>query len=112
MNDKIKLIVRQIIDWLAAGDFENIVRCTKGIRMSGTEIESAVQDYGRTVSIPPESAFNLMDVVEVKGGKSPQFSVRMPLWTLEEGRSDLSIDLTIKMAGGKTEVELDDIHVL
>jgi hypothetical protein len=53
-----------------------------------------------------------MDVVEVRGAKLPQFSICMPLWTQEEGRSDLTLELTVKVLNKIMEVELDDIHVL
>ena len=112
MNGKIKLVVRQVLSWLAADDFAKIAELTNGVRMSRDEIEIAIRDYGRTVCVPPEHAFNLMDLVEVRGANIPQFSVRMPLWTQEEGRSDLTVELTIKVSNENTEVELDDIHVL
>ena len=112
MNEKIKLIVKQILSWLAVGDFAKLVELTKGIRMSGDEIKMAIQDYGKTLCVPPEDAFGLMDVVEIRNASIPQFSARMPLWTKEEGRSDLTLELTIKMPNKKAEVELDDIHVL
>ncbi len=40
-----------------------------------------------------------------------QWAVAMPLWTKEEGRSDLRIELTI-MDANPVVVEIDDIHVL
>jgi hypothetical protein len=36
----------------------------------------------------------------------------MPLWTKEEGRSDLTLELTVTMGANDTQIELDDIHVL
>jgi hypothetical protein len=36
----------------------------------------------------------------------------MPLWTREEGRSDLSIAITVIADGEGFRIELDDIHVL
>ena len=112
MNREIKLIVNRILSWLAEGDFAKLVELTKGIRMSRDDIETAIRDYGKTLCVPPEDAFGLMDVVEIRDASIPQFSVRMPLWTQEEGRSDLTLELTIRILNENTEVELDDIHVL
>jgi hypothetical protein len=112
MKEKIKRIVRQILSWLAMGDFAKLVELTKGVRMSDDEITTAIRDYAKTLCIPPEHAFDLMDVVTVRNAAIPQFSVRIPLWTKEEGRSDLTLELTIKMPDKSIEVELDDIHVL
>jgi len=36
----------------------------------------------------------------------------MSLWTAEEGRSDLSLELTITESGNGYLIEVDDIHVL
>lgn len=36
----------------------------------------------------------------------------MPLWTIEEGRSDLSLELTLVENDKTISIELDDIHVL
>ena len=36
----------------------------------------------------------------------------MPLWTKEEGRSDLSIEVTVIKETSGFKIELDDIHVL
>ena len=36
----------------------------------------------------------------------------VPLWTREEGMSDLSMEATITEASGEVKVVIDDIHVL
>jgi hypothetical protein len=53
-----------------------------------------------------------MEVAAVREVKPPRWSIIMPLWTAEEGRSDLSLELTLVENGETTNVELDDIHVL
>jgi hypothetical protein len=52
------------------------------------------------------------DIVQVEGVSPPRYSVRYDLWTKEEGRSDLSIELTIQFEHYGLQVELDNIHVL
>jgi hypothetical protein len=51
-----------------------------------------------------------MDVIEIEGGN--KWSVVMPLWSEEEGRSDLSIELTIIKYGNNFVFEIDDLHIL
>jgi hypothetical protein len=51
-----------------------------------------------------------MEVVEVKGGN--RWFVVMPLWSQEEGRSDLSIELTVMKHGDSFVFEIDNLHVL
>ncbi|MGC3989089.1 MAG: hypothetical protein QM796_05275 [Chthoniobacteraceae bacterium] len=112
MNEKIQQIVRHIIALIVSGDFLAIVELTRGIRISSEEISRTLSDYGRTIVMPPENAFEQLNVVEVKGACPRQFSVYMPLWTQQEGRSDLTMELTVKASENGMEVELDDIHVL
>ena len=85
---------------------------SKGQRLSAQDMAQAISDYGRRLVVPPDDAFKLMDVVEVRNVKPPQWSVNMPLWTQEEGRSDLSIGVTLISYEEGFKIELDDIHVL
>jgi hypothetical protein len=84
---------------------------TQGHRLSAQEMRNAISGYGRKLVSPPDEAFELMDVVQVQGAHPPQWSVRMPLWTREEGRSDLSIEVTVVGGAEPFRMELDDIHV-
>ena len=108
-------VVWEIVALLAKGEYVSIERRTGGIRLSAEEIGAAVAEYpGRFIVPPPEAR---MDVVEVEVGVSvsPAWSVWLPLWTAEEGRSDLTLELTIRAeaeAHGGYAVELDDLHVL
>ncbi len=104
--------VRRIVEALAAKDYSQAATITNGIRLPEDQIRGAIEDYGRTLVMPPDDAFDDMDVVQVTGATPSQWSVRMSLWTEEEGRSDLSIELTLKESGGDFVVELDDLHVL
>jgi hypothetical protein len=53
-----------------------------------------------------------LDIVRIAGSVPPAWSVRANLWTKEEGRSDLTLELTIRQVENSYEVELDDLHVL
>lgn len=61
--------------------------------------------------MPPDGSYRLMSVVRVRGAEPPKWSVAMPLWTENEGRSDLSIELTLIQQGDGFRIEVDDIHV-
>jgi hypothetical protein len=112
MTKNLTTPVRQIVALLVTKDYDQIVRLTGGQRLDAAAIESAIRDYGRTIVLPPDTAIHNLDVVCVQNAHPPRWSVRMPLWTAEEGRSDLSVELTIIEDGGGYVVELDDIHVL
>ncbi len=64
--------------------------------------------------MPSEASLQKLDVVEVKGAVPRRWGVRVDLWTAEEGRSDLTLELTLVEGdgGGEPAVEIDDLHVL
>jgi hypothetical protein len=102
---------REIVDRLAEGDYERAIkRCDKS-RLTKDDLRTVILDYRRTVVSPPTDAYEL-DAVEVKGAAVPTWSVSAPLWTAEEGRSDLTLELTISLGTGAPYIELDDLHVL
>ena len=112
MPNRFEQPVREVLTLLAEKRYSELERFTHGVRLKAADISNAVADYGRTIIAPPIDAFRLMDVVEVKAAVPPRWSITMPIWTKEEGRSDLSVELTVIDDHGVFRVELDDIHVL
>jgi hypothetical protein len=103
---------REIIDLLAGGAYAGAVsRCTSS-RLSAADLEGVIRDYGRRLVPPPPSAYDAIDVVRIEQRAVPTWSVRMPMWTSEEGRSDLTLELTVALPGPRASVELDDLRVL
>jgi hypothetical protein len=112
MNEKLKEQVSQIVSLLVAGKYADLEQQTLGVRLTANEIAIAIVDYGRTLVLPPQDGFTLMNIVEVKNAQPKRWSIAMPLWTKEEGRSDLTVDMTIIERENGFSIELDDIHVL
>jgi hypothetical protein len=112
MNEHLRRPVRDVIELLTAGRFKDIEILTNGSRLNAMDIAKAITDYGRQLVMPPEDGYELMDVVEVRDSAPPRWSIRIPLWTREEGRSDLSLELTVSQRSNGFDVELDDIRVL
>jgi hypothetical protein len=105
--------VRSIVGMLVARDYAGIERETEGQRLTAAELENGVAEYGRTLVMPPEHAFQKIDVVQVTAPGPRRWSIRFDLWSAEEGRSDLSLEMTIiERADGTLMVEVDDLHVL
>ena len=106
-------VVRNVIALLAAKKYVELQRLSGGVRLLSVQIESAVRNYGRTVVPLPNDALSLIDYVAVKNSHPSAWSVYVPLFTQEEGRSDLSIDLTlIESESGSFSIELNDLRVL
>jgi hypothetical protein len=112
MSEQLKEPVRQVIALLVAGKYAELETLTQGIRLKAKEVATTVADYGRKLIPPPDDGFRLMNVVEVKNARPRQWSIAMPLWTQEEGRSDLTVELTLIERQNGFAIELDDLHVL
>lgn len=105
--------VIEVVVWrMADGDWDGLVQDGYAPRNnSGAELSYWVQQYpGRLVPLPPE-AWDESDHgrVEIEDGR---WWVVVPLWTQGEGRSDLSLEATIRERPGQISVEIDNIHVL
>jgi hypothetical protein len=109
--DLLRSATREIVDRLAERDYESAIkRCVKS-RLTHDDLHTVIHDYGRTVVSPPTDAYNKLDAVEVEGAAVPTWSISAPLWTAEEGRSDLTLELTISLGTGAPKIELDDLLV-
>ena len=108
----IEVAVRVVVDLLVRGEYETIERMTEGARMSASEIGEAVSEYGRTL-VPPDPAWwPLVEITPVAVERA-KFHVAAPLWTLEEGRSDLTLELWLtEFAPELYRATLLDMHAL
>jgi len=105
-------VVRSLVGMLVAGEWLELGRLILGSRLSIDDIRVAVADYGRTLTMPPRETFDRLDVVEVAGAPQRTLNVRVPLWTIEEGRSDLELVLTItEIADGLWHAQVDSVLV-
>lgn len=113
MMPDLRWVVEEIVTRLVAKDYGQLETLTKGQRLPAEEMASAIEEYGKTLVMPPAEAFDDLDVVEVKGSKLRTFGIRFPLWTSEEGRSDLTLELTVSGdADANPTIQIDDLHVL
>lgn len=90
----IKAIVQVVVDLLVRGEFALLEAMTRGRRLSAAQMATAIKNYGRTLVYPPENSWELLDIVPITNSDPASYSVRMPLFTKEEGRSDLIVSLT------------------
>lgn len=109
---EIERTVQRIVSLLVAMDYQAIERLTRGQRLSAQGIREAIEEYGRRLVMPPPEKLQDLDVIEVENVVPRQWSVRVDLWTQEEGRSDLSLELTLMEADEDFDVEIDNIHVM
>jgi hypothetical protein len=85
------------VEALVAGHFDQLERDGGSGRLSSHELKKALKAYGRTVITIPDEAFDFVDIYPIQGQKST-WAVDVPLWTAEEGRSDVTLSLTVSEA--------------
>ena len=105
--------VHPLIEMLVAEDYEGVEGASRGHRMTAEQLRQAVVEYGRELRMPPESVFDNLDVIEIEGATPRAWSALIDLWTVEEGRSDLTLELGLTDTGGELyDIEVDNLHVL
>ncbi|MDZ7813652.1 MAG: hypothetical protein U5L74_11245 [Ideonella sp.] len=113
MDAHIRAAVEDIYGYLARGEYDALARKTGGVRLGAAEIERAVRDYRFTIAAWPHAGDLPIDVVEVNDASPRAWSVQATAYTLEEGRSDLTLEMTlVEIEAGQVSVELDNLHVL
>jgi hypothetical protein len=104
--DDVWLGVVGVVRDLAQGRFdslgERIGRCTP------QDLARVVSEYGRTLVELPAAARDVASAFAVSDGT---LAIDVPLWTAEDGRSDLELRLSATRIGGRWTLTIDDILV-
>ncbi len=109
--DSLAAGVRAVIGLLVECRYADLARLAQG-RMSAPDIARAIEDYGKTVTACPEPIEELLDLIELHHTARPTWSVVVPVFTQEGGRSDLSLELTVtETSSGRYDVMLDNCRV-
>ena len=105
--------LKRLMQLLVNADFESVQRLSGGARLSANMIREAISEYGHKLVMPPERAYSNIDAIEVTDSTPRRWSVTFPLWSADEGRSDLALECTLTESGyDMLDVEIDGIHVL
>ena len=104
-------LIRQLVEDIVEGNFSSIELNGWIGRLTREEIVGAINEYGRTLVSVPDKMLEDAEVYRSDHDQR-QFAVDVPLWTREEGRSDLTLSLTVFDSNGEVSVSIDDLHVL
>lgn len=113
--EKIEPILRSIMGLLAAKDYEGLFAKYPKSLGAADGLREAVDEYGRTIVLPPfEAGYSrVINSFPVHGaGEIPTWKVDAPVWTAEEGRSDLTLKLEVVFGPEEPEVVVRDLRVL
>ena len=53
--------LKRVVTLLVQRDYSGLERLTNGVRLTATEIEEGVVEYGRTLVFPPSHAFRVLE---------------------------------------------------
>lgn len=111
----------QVVDRVAAGDFEALKASGADpypdsdlglwIREYGRPSESTEQGGATLISLPDE-AWEYAEVIYEDPGPPRRWGVVIDLWTVEEGRSDLSMEADVVETSTGLRVLILNIHVM
>jgi hypothetical protein len=102
------------VELLVQRKYEALEKLSLGVRLTAEQIAIAVEEYGKTLILPPTNSYDTADVISIENVVIPEYSVRFRLFTLEEGQSDLEIQLTMidqPTQNFPMRIELDNILV-
>lgn len=112
-GDSVARCVRDVVHMLVRGAYAELEERTGARRLRARDIEAGIAEYGRTLAMPPETAYDDLYVIPVRGTKPQAYFVAFRLYTREEGHSDLEIQLTLseREDGEEMDVQIDGILV-
>lgn len=95
-GEKIRAAVQIVLGMLAQKQYQALANLTApgADHLQAEDIKRTMESYPGTVRMPDENELKF-DVVEVEGVWPRQFSVDAPVFTVEEGRSDLTARMTV-----------------
>jgi len=100
-----------IVDALVRGKFDALDADGRSGRVGAAGLRRAVGEYGRTLVELPRDAYELAEAGPLTT-RSGEWWIVVPLWTAEEGRSDLSLELSAIPTREGHRFEVLDLHVL
>ena len=112
INEILIPAVRDVVERLVRREFTLLEADGRCGRLTAEGLARAIDEYGRTLIEIPDRGWELADSYEIEG-RQGAWGIDLPLWTQEEGRSDLTLSLSVSRTNeDEVAVEIDDLHVL
>ncbi len=97
-------------DGFRAPIFDLLDQDGRSVSVGAEGLRRSITDYRRTLVSLPDEAFD-----RVEGGRVTarprEWWIVVPIWTAEEGRSDLSLELVALPIQDGHRLEVTDLHV-
>jgi hypothetical protein len=94
MNDQTKETIRFIVNALSVGDMRSLMhQKLLGMDEADGTLE-VIRQYNKHIIDIPSEGWALVDIYHINGQKDV-YDMDIPLWTAEEGRSDLMLKINV-----------------
>jgi hypothetical protein len=101
--------ITNIVALLARGDLDSLEATGETGRCRKDDLRRRIAEYGRTLVALPAEARAVAEAFDRPGG---EILADVPLWTAEEGRSDLTLQVVgARSSGGTWTVVIHDLLV-
>jgi len=111
LPDGFRAPIADLVNALVRGDFASLDRDGRSGRVGADGLRRSIVKYGRTLTGLPDEAYDLADAGTVDA-RPGEWWIVVPMWTVEEGRSDLSLELAARPTPDGHRFEVTDLHVL
>ncbi len=108
--EQYKPFIKKIVCNIANKKYDLIKANGLNGRVEINDLKRVINEYGCTIVPIPEKGFLIAEVYSINS--NDKFDIYLPLWTKEEGRSDLTLSLSCYNNNGKPKVEINDLRVL
>lgn len=105
------LAIQNLLNELVDGNYLLLEKDGRAGRLTANEIEKALEDYGQIITNVPEQSLKSLEGILVDG-PDELWSVDVDLWTIEQGQSDLTLSLWVRVNEGRVTIQIIDLHVM
>lgn len=110
LSAPVRNAIVELVRDLVNARYEKLAEDGRAGRLTAEELSAVLREFPCELVELPSHAFDLAERYE--SVKSGTYSLDLPLWTKEEGRSDLTLSLTVSETESNVDLEIDDLHVL
>lgn len=115
MNEMENVInaLKELVNNLVKGNYPKLIQSGMIGRLSEDEVRTAIIEYGGTLTLPPDEAYESNALRIRKLTNYPEYAIALDLW-IDGEQSDLSLtaNVFVNDDGNVEKIEMDDIHVL
>ena len=112
MTNTIKDLLKNLVILLVMSKYKEIIKNKENGRLTEEEIKTAINSYPGVISLPPDSAYNSINIYAIYDDKTQARNIEFDLW-YDNKVSDLTLEAVVyKTESGKFCIAIDDIHVL